>query len=114
MHIHTLAFQLLNLFNFINLNNLLMITKSLLNTKSPKSSHFEKDMFNNTNFKINDVIDIQVRIKSDKHDDWIKELKIQVSTVNGIINICISDNDDPCFLYKVGISESDFHSIKQA
>lgn len=91
-----------------------MITKSLLNTKSPKSSHFEKDMFNNTNFKINDVTDIQVRIKSDKHDDWIKELKIQVLTVNGIINICISDNDDPCFLYKVGISESDFHSIKQA
>lgn len=83
--------------------------------KSPKSnrtfSQFS-DAFNTfKNFESQDIF-LPVRLKSDKRDDWIRELKINIS-ISGYINLAITDSDDPVFLYKAQITETDFHQIKQ-
>lgn len=77
---------------------------------------------NNINYNNSSTeVSILVTIKSDKHDDWVKELNILiVNNVNTNYNssnsatLTITDSEDPLFLYQASITESDFHSIKQS
>ena len=87
--------------------------------KSPKSIKSSlSEMFSNfqTKEKENKEKELEifllVRIKADCHEDRIKDLKIYIHT-QGLTNITITDPDDPLFLFKSSISESDFHQIKQ-
>lgn len=99
-----------------------MNMKSLQNNKSPSKNSISnlthQDIHNinlNSNTKIdNKEISLYVKIKSDKHDDWNKELKIQINAQFGSISILILDEQDPCFYYKSIITESDYHVLKQS
>lgn len=95
-----------------------MNPKSFIN-KSPKSikshSEYNNFNFNNTNFNKNQTEEISliIQLKSEKRDTWTKELKVSIKNSSSLA-ISITDNEDPSFLYKSTISESDFHTLKQA
>lgn len=55
---------------------------------------------------------INTKIKSDKHDDWSKELSYSITLSNNVVSLVITDNDDPLFYYKSSINESEFQQIK--
>lgn len=55
---------------------------------------------------------INTKIKSDKHDDWTKELNFSISSSNNVVNLIITDLEDPLFYYKSSINESEFQQLK--
>lgn len=81
------------------------------------NTHFITN-YNNNNFRSQQEsstleIVLPVKIKSDKHDDWLKDLKVTVANSYSNITITITDSEDPLFLYKVCLSEAEFQQLKQ-
>lgn len=90
--------------------------KSLIQ-KSPKSSktfsQYSPELLNNLKGGEPFELNLNVKIKSERRDDWVKELKVAV-TSGSSVSITVTDAEDPIFLYKAIITESDFHSLKQS
>ena len=114
-------------------NNLLEINNknnSNFNTLNNNLNTNVNTNLNSNNQNLNDSeILLHIKIKSDKHDDWVKKLKLQIQTNNNnsnitsnsiynnngnnSINLKITDSEDPLFLYMSSIGESDFQILKQ-